>query len=163
MLEFVKNLTWCSVGFNPGKMIFNPDVWKQAQEVVFSHKAISTNHHCEKKVSEYGFCSGPYFPAFGLNTEIYSVNLRIQSEYRKIGTRNNSVFEHFSRSVCVLETTLRLFAQVWMACITENKNVSSVNSFALVEKPFKNLLMNIQNNEGQEWKPEVLQLQYSSK
>ena len=23
--------------------------------------------------------SGPYFPAFGLNTEIYSVNLRIQS------------------------------------------------------------------------------------
>ena len=50
-----------------------------------------------------------------------------------------------------------------MACITENKNVSSVNNFALVEKPFKSLLMNIQNNEGQEWKPEVLQLQYSPK
>ena len=30
--------------------------------------------------------------------EIYKVNLRIQSEYRKIRTRNNSVFGHFSRS-----------------------------------------------------------------
>ena len=44
------------------------------------------------------FC--PYFPVFGLNTEdwIYSINLRTQSEYRKIRTRNNSVFGHFSRS-----------------------------------------------------------------
>ena len=30
---------------------------------------------------------GPYFSAFGLNTEIYGVNLRIQSEYGKIRTR----------------------------------------------------------------------------
>ena len=36
--------------------------------------------------------------AFGLSIEIYSVNLRIQSEYRKTRTRNNSVFRHFSRS-----------------------------------------------------------------
>ena len=33
------------------------------------------------KVSKYGVISGPYFPVFGLNTEIYFVNLRIQSEY----------------------------------------------------------------------------------
>ena len=31
--------------------------------------------------------SGPYFPAFGLNTERYSVSLRIQSECGKIRTR----------------------------------------------------------------------------
>ena len=36
---------------------------------------------------------------FGLNTEIYGVNLCIQSEYRKIRTRNNPLFRHFSRSV----------------------------------------------------------------
>ena len=30
--------------------------------------------------------SGPCFPAFGLNTEIYSVTLRIQSKCGKIGT-----------------------------------------------------------------------------
>ena len=54
------------------------------------------------KVSKYGVFSSPYFPVFGLNTEIYSVNLRIQSKYRKIGTRNNSVFvcDLNSRSVC---------------------------------------------------------------
>ena len=50
------------------------------------------------KVSKYGVISGPYFPVFELNTEIFGVNLRIQSEYRKIWTRNNSVLRHFSRS-----------------------------------------------------------------
>ena len=44
------------------------------------------------------FFSGPYFPVFGMNTEIYGVNLRIQSEYSKIQTRKNSVFGYFSRS-----------------------------------------------------------------
>ena len=58
------------------------------------------------KVSTYGVFSGPYFPIFGLNTEIYSVNLRIQSAYRKICTRKNSVFGHFSRSV-------RYFGVTW--------------------------------------------------
>ena len=31
--------------------------------------------------------SSPYFSTFGLNTEIYKVDLYIQSEQRKIGTR----------------------------------------------------------------------------
>ena len=34
-----------------------------------------------------------------LNTEIYEVDLRIQSEHEKIRTRKNSVFGHFSHSV----------------------------------------------------------------
>ena len=42
--------------------------------------------HTAWKVCKYRVFSGPYFPIFGLNTEIYSVNLRIQSEYRKIRT-----------------------------------------------------------------------------
>ena len=53
------------------------------------------------KVSKYGVISGPYFPVFGLNTEIYFLNLHIQSEYRKIRTRNNSVFGHFSRIAAI--------------------------------------------------------------
>ena len=44
------------------------------------------------KLSKNGVFSGPYFPVFGLN-------LRIQSEYKKIRTRKNSVFGHFSRNV----------------------------------------------------------------
>ena len=51
------------------------------------------------KVSKYGVFSGPYFSAFGLNTERYFVSLRIQSECGKIRTRKYSVFGHFSHSV----------------------------------------------------------------
>ena len=38
--------------------------------------------HCVKNVRIRSY-SGPYFPAFGLNTKKYSVSLRIQSEYRQ--------------------------------------------------------------------------------
>ena len=52
-----------------------------------------------REVSKCGVISGLYFLVFGMNTEIYGLNIRIQSEHRKIRTRNNSVFGHFSRSV----------------------------------------------------------------
>ena len=39
----------------------------------------------------YSEFSGPFFPAFGLNAEIYSVNLQVQYEYGKIRTRINFV------------------------------------------------------------------------
>ena len=42
--------------------------------------------HCLKSVRIRSF-SGPYFPAFGLNMERYSVSLRIQSACGKIRTR----------------------------------------------------------------------------
>ena len=53
------------------------------------------------KASKQGLFSGPYFRAFGLKTERYSVTLRIQSECGKIRTRTNSVFGHFSRNAFV--------------------------------------------------------------
>ena len=68
------------------------------------------------KVSKYGVCSGPYFPVFGLNTEIYEVNFRIQSEYGKMRTRKNSVFWHFSHwkvfFVLLLETPRQIDIRV---------------------------------------------------
>ena len=42
--------------------------------------------HCEKSVRIRSY-SGPHFPALKLNTERYSVSLRIQSEYGKMLTR----------------------------------------------------------------------------
>ena len=45
--------------------------------------------------------------SFSPNAEIYEVNLHIQSEYRKIQTRNNSVFGEFSRSVQASDGWLR--------------------------------------------------------
>ena len=52
--------------------------------------------------AKYGVLSGPYFTVFGVNTEIYSINLRIQSKYGKIRTRKNSVYGHFLRSAKVM-------------------------------------------------------------
>ena len=37
-------------------------------------------------MSKYGVFAGPYFPAFGLNTERYGVSLRIQSKCGKMRT-----------------------------------------------------------------------------
>ena len=55
------------------------------------------------KVSKYRVFSGPYFPAFGLNTERYFVSLPIHSKWGKIRTRKYSVFGHFSHSVSLLQ------------------------------------------------------------
>ena len=46
-------------------------------------------------MSKYGVFPGQYFLVFGLNTEIYCLNLRFQSEYGKMRTRKNFVFGHF--------------------------------------------------------------------
>ena len=51
-----------------------------------------------KKYPNTDFFSGLYFHVFGLNTEIYSVTLRIQSKYGKIRTRKNSVLGLFLHS-----------------------------------------------------------------
>ena len=55
--------------------------------------------HCVKSVRIRGF-SGPYFPAFGLNTERYSVSLRIQFECGKIRTRTSPNKDNFHVVLC---------------------------------------------------------------
>ena len=82
--------------------------WKRCKQVVNSY-INSVNSHifflsiqCNTntwKVSKYGVFPGPYFPVLGLNREIYSVNLHIQTKYRKTLTRKKCVFGHFSCSV----------------------------------------------------------------
>ena len=57
-------------------------------------------------MSKYGVFSGPQFPVFGLNTDIYFVNIRIQSEFGKIRTRENSVFGHFSRRAIFTKSSI---------------------------------------------------------
>ena len=45
--------------------------------------------------------SGPYFPAFGLNTDRYGVSLRVQSECGKMRTRitpNTDIFHSVTRT-----------------------------------------------------------------
>ena len=47
------------------------------------------------KVSKDGDFSGPYFPAFRLNTERYFVSLRIQSECGKYGPEKTPYLDTF--------------------------------------------------------------------
>ena len=69
--------------------------------------------HCVKSVQIRSF-SGPYFPAFGLNTERCRVSLHIQSEWGKIWTRKKSVFGHFSRSVREMNCSLNQLVQYFL-------------------------------------------------
>ena len=56
---------------------------------------ISSTNITAYKVSKYGVFSGPYFPAFELNMEIYEVNLRTQSKCGKIETRKTPYLDTF--------------------------------------------------------------------
>ena len=47
------------------------------------------------KVSKYRVLAGPYFRAFGQNTEIYGENLRIQSECREYGPEETPYSDTF--------------------------------------------------------------------
>ena len=53
------------------------------------------NKHYVKSVRIESF-PGPYFPAFAVNTEISSVNLRIQSEGRKHGPEKFQIWTLFT-------------------------------------------------------------------
>ena len=70
---------------------------------------------CQNMFCQNRVFSGPYFPAFGLNTERYFVSLCTQSECSKIRTRKNSVFGLFSRSVPKVNNDLfsNNFMELW--------------------------------------------------
>ena len=70
----------------------------KAFSVSLSRACYSSNHelHCVKSVRIQNF-SGPCFPVFGLNREIYSVNIRIQSGCGKIRTRKTPNMDTFYR------------------------------------------------------------------
>ena len=53
------------------------------------HSAGTCAQHYMKIFCIWSF-SGPYFPAFGLNTENYYENVRIQSKYGKIQTAKST-------------------------------------------------------------------------
>ena len=73
----------------------------------FIYDELNLYYHCVKSVHIRSY-SGPYFPAFGLNTERYEVSLRIQSKCRKIRTRitpNTDTF-HAAHNVANLQNII---------------------------------------------------------
>ena len=57
----------------------------------------SSSYICENIVACFAVILG--MKQFRITVLIYSVNLRIQSKYKKIRTRNKSVFGHYLRGV----------------------------------------------------------------
>ena len=72
--------------------------------------------------------SGPYFPVFGPDMEIYSVNLRIQSKCRKIQAKKYSVFGQFLCSVFFSRPPIPTYHSK-LACM---HRIPSLNSFHVI-------------------------------
>ena len=66
----------------------------------FRNSDMALRKKCQKKILSY---SGPNFPAFGLNTERYSVSLRIHSECGKMRTRITPNMDNFYIVWCNLK------------------------------------------------------------
>ena len=79
--------------------------------------------HCVKSVRIRSY-SGPHFPTFGLNTERYSVSLRIQSKCRKMRTR--------------ITPKWTLFTQ----CEKENKRINYLPILRFIASNLSNLYAN---------------------
>ena len=82
-------------------------------------------YHCVKTVQIRSFFWS-VFPIFGLHTDIWRVNLHVQSEYRKIQNRKYSVSEHFSRSVQLQQSSQSINRSAPATCY---KNVISFQFF----------------------------------
>ena len=65
-------------------------IWTKLVDYLYAY------NYCVKSIRIWSF-SGPYIPVIRLNTDIYSVDLRIQSECGNIGTRKTSNTDFFYR------------------------------------------------------------------
>ena len=82
--------------------------------------------HCVKSVRIRSF-SGLYFPVFGLNTERYSVSLRIQPEFWKIRTTKTPNIDIF-HAVWVTGILLKYMGG-WSSFVHIFENIASCNCF----------------------------------
>ena len=96
--------------------------------------------HCIKSVRFRSY-SCPHFPAFGLNTERYSLSLRIQSECGKMWARITPNTDTFYAVMCWMSETFRSIGYCCLSLLWKlvprnyNTNWNNVRKFF-----FKNLL-----------------------
>ena len=86
-------------------------------------------YHCVKSVPIRSY-SGPYFPAFGLNT--YSVQMRENAD------QNNSKYGHFLRSAC--ENLINHWITLYYTIANATQSITyngGQNSWGKVEKSSK--------------------------
>ena len=65
---------------------------------------------------------------------IFNLRLKMTSGACLVISDLKLIFCCVAQLLILSKSLLRLFAEVWMSCKTENKEVSSAKSFALVER-----------------------------
>ena len=80
---------------------------------IFKSLKINNFHTLFKKCPNTEFFSGRYFPAFGLNTEIYSVNISVQSECRKYEPEKDPYLDTFHKVIVGKSNSL-----FWTSAVT---------------------------------------------
>ena len=105
--------------------------------------------HYVKSVQIRSF-SGPYFPVLELNTEIYSINHIIQSEYGKIRTRKTPYLNTFHAVIRTLTYKLNmvlLVKNITKHARDENKSKDEKVPDTVVRRcSVKQLLLKISQN-----------------
>ena len=107
-------------------------IWPQRHQV--SAKDMR-NIYCVKSVRIRSF-SGSYFPSFGLNTERYSVSLRIQSECGKIRTRKTSNTDTFHAVIFTRGEKNFLLGEVCKFAQNLSNSFNDLDLFNVLFNPF---------------------------
>ena len=89
---------------------------------------VNIKFHCVNSVQIRGF----FWSVFSCVQTEYAVNLRIQSEYRKIQTRKSYVFGHFSPSVQFMEL-VRAICEITVLGFLKNPKQTQ-REFVFLEK-----------------------------
>ena len=88
--------------------------------------------HCEKSLLILSFF-GLYFPAFGMTTEIYSVNLRIKSKWENTDKKNSEYGHILPRDQKIIPEKIRKSDVLWYfeEVRKENNGLKWVNGLLL--------------------------------
>ena len=85
-----------------GKLLFDNNCYSESKQLSVSKREerlvslLPDDFITARNVSKYGVISGPYYPVFGLNTEIYVVNsVRIQENTDQKQIRIWTLFMQF--------------------------------------------------------------------
>ena len=111
--------------------------WQRLFQIIVCYEILLILHdlHCVKSVRIRSY-SGPYFPAYGQNTERYGVSQLYLVQMRENADQNNSEYGHFSRSVNVSffflsdlgVTTLLALSYLWSSVNFELPTVTYIKA-----------------------------------
>ena len=104
--------------------------WKEVKNIYSYKPSLTLREKCPNTelFLVHIFLYLNWIRVFELNTEIYSVDLRIQFKYRKIWSRKNPVFRQFSRIVKIICRT------IFFVFTDPDRYIANRNSFFITNR-----------------------------